>query len=178
MSEHRAPLAAAIIVILGVATAPLYPYFLTISPPRDAKLEALDRELTELDMRVESANAAKRKYAQFQEEMARLDAENVKLRGIVPSDAGEEAFVKMLHDAAAASGVSVTVNARRPIVRDLWIELRHDVTVRGPLQNLERFFRQVANAPRIADAGHLELRREGTDWTASALLTSFSAEIH
>jgi hypothetical protein len=79
MSEpQKVPLGAALLAILACAFVPVIPYMIDIEGHDDARIEALEKKLRDLEVRVEMAHAAERKLTQFRAEVARLKQEAAK----------------------------------------------------------------------------------------------------
>ena len=86
MTSDRRPLPAVFLLLAALALLPPQIWWFAVKPHLDARLEAVDDELMELDKDTEQALAAERKYTQFHEEVARLREERAKLSRILSDE--------------------------------------------------------------------------------------------
>ena len=152
-------------VVLALALPPAI-YFPTLGVRREAEIRKASEDIRQLDVRIEQARAAQRKLNQFHDEVARLDAELVKLRTILPPAMNIDEVRTLTKTRAAAHGVKL--DAFDPYGKSV----RASVT--GSASGLEEFFRDISNAPRIIDVDYVTLRRVASGWRTDFVMTSYA----
>jgi Tfp pilus assembly protein PilO len=173
-APHRAPLAASIFVIAGVALVPVYPYIFFVRPDINEQHAAAETQVRELDTKVEQARSAQRKYTQFREELARLDSETEKLRGLLPE---EDHLGRQAETAAAKHELTLLgIEPLAPVDRDLYRELPHDVALHGSLEPIAAFLRDFDMPTPFATITRIELKRDGEQWRATPRIVSFTVK--
>ena len=134
----------------------------SLNDQREAN-QTLEAAVTKLEKENEGLRPLK-------DERNRLRAENVQLaqqldtqRSIVPAEKNSDAFIRMLQEAAAQSGVNIRrLAARADIPKELnIIEVPFDLTLDGTYFTAMEFFRRMGNLTRIINVGNLRIRPIG-----------------
>jgi type IV pilus assembly protein PilO len=111
---------------------------------------------SELNRQVAELQVYERRNAEFKVEMAALEKQLDTLKAIVPEDKEVDEFMRLLQEAASASGVQIRSLTSQAIVpRDYHYELPFDITVDGPYFSIEDFFARLSRLSRIINVGDL-----------------------
>jgi Tfp pilus assembly protein PilO len=152
-------------VLLALALPPVI-YFPALGDRREAEIGKESDTIRQLDVKIEQARAARRKLDQFHAELARLDAENAKLRAILPPAMNIEEVRSMTEAQAAAHGVTLSAfEFNGKTVR---------ASATGSASGLTEFFRDVSNAPRIIDVDYVTLHPDAAGWRTDFVMTSYA----
>jgi type IV pilus assembly protein PilO len=109
----------------------------------------LNREVAELQV-------YERRNAEFKVEMAALEKQLDTLKTIVPEEKEVDEFMRLLQEAAAASGVQIrSLNSLAIVAKDYHYELPFDISVDGPYFSIEDFFARLSRLSRIINVGDL-----------------------
>jgi type IV pilus assembly protein PilO len=109
----------------------------------------LNREVAELQV-------YERRNAEFKVEMAALEKQLDTLKTIVPEDKEVDEFMRLLQEAAAASGVQIrSLTSLAVVAKDYHYELPFDISVDGPYYSIEDFFARLSRLSRIINVGDL-----------------------
>jgi Tfp pilus assembly protein PilO len=144
-----------------------------------AKDSDLNRQVSELQV-------YERRNAEFKVEMAALEKQLETLKTIVPEDKEVDEFIRLLQEAASASGVQIrSLTAQAVVPRDYHYELPFSISVDGPYFSIEDFFARLSRLSRIINVGDLSFTgladtskasfpvRPGTTVTGSCVVTTF-----
>ncbi|HEX9493703.1 MAG TPA: hypothetical protein VGA33_10595, partial [Thermoanaerobaculia bacterium] len=93
-----------IVAILAAMIVPLAVYF-PVYQQREKAIERADKEIGELEKRIEQAQAAARKLPQFRDEVVILDTELTKLRRILPPDPALNEIRELVDTTARTSAI-------------------------------------------------------------------------
>src|SRR3984893_9686359 len=142
----------------------------------------LNREVAELQV-------YERRNAEFKVEMAALEKQLETLKTIVPEEKEVDEFMRLLQEAASASGVQIRSLAAQAVVpRDFHYELPISITVYGPYFSIEDFFARLSRLSRIINVGDLSFTglsdpskarfpvRPGTTVTGTCTVTTFFSQ--
>jgi type IV pilus assembly protein PilO len=132
--------------------------YLPMSPVASIR-NTLDENHTkdsDLNRQVAELQVYERRNAEFKVEMAALEKQLDTLKAIVPEDKEVDEFMRLLQEAASASGVQIRSLTSQAIVpRDYHYELPFDITVDGPYFSIEDFFARLSRLSRIINVGDL-----------------------
>jgi type IV pilus assembly protein PilO len=132
--------------------------YLPVSPVASMR-SALDDNHTkdsELNRQVAELQVYERRNAEFKVEMAALEKQLDTLKAIVPEDKEVDEFMRLLQEAASASGVQIrSLTSQAVVPRDYHYELPFDITVDGPYFSIEDFFARLSRLSRIINVGDL-----------------------
>jgi Tfp pilus assembly protein PilO len=108
------------------------------------------------------------------------------LKTIVPEEKEVDEFMRLLQEAASASGVQIRSLTAQPVVpRDYHYELPFLISVDGPYFSIEDFFSRLSRLSRIINVGDLTFSgladtskskypvRPGTTVTGTCTVTTF-----
>jgi type IV pilus assembly protein PilO len=139
----------------------------------------LNREVAELQV-------YERRNAEFKVEMAALEKQLDTLKAIVPEEKEVDEFMRLLQEAAAASGVQIrSLKAQAVVPKDFHYELPFQISVDGPYFSVEDFFARLSRLSRIINVGDLSFTgladqsrskfplRPGTTVTGTCTVTTF-----
>jgi Tfp pilus assembly protein PilO len=119
---------------------------------------------SDLNRQVAELQVYERRNAEFKVEMAALEKQLDTLKTIVPEDKEIDEFMRLLQEAASASGVQIrTLTAQAVVAKDYHYELPFSITVDGPFFSIEDFFARLSRLSRIINVGDLTFT--GTDPT-------------
>jgi Tfp pilus assembly protein PilO len=140
------------LVIFGVGE------YLPLSPVA-AMRTTLDSNHTKdanLNRQVAELQVYERRSAEFKLEMAALEKQLDTLKTIVPEEKEVDEFMRLLQEAASASGVQIRSMAAQAVVpKDYHYELPFSITVDGPYFSIEDFFARLSRLSRIINVGDL-----------------------
>lgn len=109
-----------------------------------------------LNRQVAELQVYERRNAEFKVEMAALEKQLDTLKTIVPEEKEVDEFMRLLQEAAAASGVQVrSITAQAVVPRDYHYELPFTISVDGPYFSIEDFFTRLSRLSRIINVGDL-----------------------
>jgi type IV pilus assembly protein PilO len=162
--------------------------YLPMSPVATMRTTLDDNHTKESDLtrQVAELQVYERRNAEFKVEMAALEKQLETLKTIVPEDKEVDEFMRLLQEAAAASGVQIRSLAPQPVVpKDYHYELPFTISVDGPYFSIEDFFARLSRLSRIINVGDLSFSglsdpgkskypvRPGTTVTGTCTLTTF-----
>ena len=110
----------------------------------------------ELNRQVSELQVYERRNAEFKVEMAALEKQLDTLKTIVPEEKEVDEFMRLLQEAAAASGVQIrSLTAQAVVPKDYHYELPFTINVDGPYFSIEDFFARLSRLSRIINVGDL-----------------------
>jgi Tfp pilus assembly protein PilO len=140
------------LVIFGVGE------YLPMSPVASMR-NTLDENITkdsELNRQVSELQVYERRNAEFKVQMAALEKQLDTLKTIVPEDKEVDEFMRLLQEAASASGVQIrSLTAQAVVPKDYHYELPFAISVDGPYFSIEDFFARLSRLSRIINVGDL-----------------------
>jgi Tfp pilus assembly protein PilO len=140
------------LVIFGVGE------YLPMSPVAGMRT-TLDENTTKdsnLNRQVSELQVYERRNAEFKVQMAALEKQLDTLKTIVPEEKEVDEFMRLLQEAASASGVQIrTLTALAVVPRDYHYELPFTISVDGPYFSIEDFFARLSRLSRIINVGDL-----------------------
>jgi Tfp pilus assembly protein PilO len=173
------------LVIFGVGE------YLPMSPVAAIR-NTLDENHTkdsDLNRQVAELQVYERRNAEFKVEMAALEKQLETLKTIVPEEKEVDEFMRLLQEAASASGVQIRSLAAQAVVpKDFHYELPFAITVDGPYFSIEDFFARLSRLSRIINVGDLSFTgladpskskypvRPGTTVTGICTVTTFFSQ--
>jgi len=169
MTTDRRPLPAVFLLVIAFAVFPPQVWWFAVRPRLDARLEVVERELTQLDRDKEMALAAERKYKQFHEEVARLGGERAKLSSIAPDETFALTDQRALFDSAREHGITLSMTPRIADQQTLSAERRYDLIASGALAPLTAWLGDLEQRPRLFAMPSIELTPDGKVWRANAI---------
>jgi Tfp pilus assembly protein PilO len=141
---------------------------------------------SDLNRQVSQLQVYERRNAEFKVEMAALEKQLETLKTIVPEEKEVDEFMRLLQEAAGASGVQVrSLTAQAVVPRDYHYELPFQITVDGPYFAIEDFFARLSRLSRIINVGDLSFKgvedpskgtfpmRPGTTVSGTCTVTTF-----
>src|ERR1700688_150757 len=132
--------------------------YLPMSPVSAMRI-TLDENHTkdaDLNRQVAELQVYERRNAEFKVEMTALEKQLETLKTIVPEEKEVDEFMRLLQEAASASGVQIRSLAAQAVVpRDFHYELPFSITVDGPYFSIEDFFARLSRLSRIINVGDL-----------------------
>jgi type IV pilus assembly protein PilO len=140
------------LVIFGVGE------YLPMSPAA-AMRNTLDENIkkdSDLNRQVSELQVYERRNAEFKVEMAALEKQLDTLKTIVPEEKEVDEFMRLLQEAASASGVQIrSLGALAVVPKDYHYELPFEINVDGPYFSIEDFFARLSRLSRIINVGDL-----------------------
>jgi len=146
------------LVIFGVGE------YLPMSPvaAMRSSLDANQARDADLNRQVAELQVYERRLTEFKVEMAALEKQLDTLKTIVPEEKEVDEFIRLLQEAASASGVQIrSLTAQAVVPKDFHYELPFTITVDGPYFSIEDFFARLSRLSRIINVGDLTFT--GTD---------------
>jgi len=132
------------------------------------KISSTDREIGELEEKIQQGRAAERKLPQFREEVKRLELELEKLRRILPSQRNTEEIIKKLK-ALVDEGDFTLLNLTFPPLAqsssDPYVEWPVSVGVNGRYHDLAILFNRLGNFSRIMNVENIHIGALGSQET-------------
>jgi Tfp pilus assembly protein PilO len=140
------------LVIFGVGE------YLPMSPVASMR-NTLDDNITKdsnLNREVSELQVYERRNAEFKVQMAALEKQLDTLKTIVPEDKEVDEFMRLLQEAASASGVQIrSLTSQAVVPKDYHYELPFTISVDGPYFSIEDFFARLSRLSRIINVGDL-----------------------
>jgi len=140
------------LVIFGVGE------YLPMSPVASMR-NTLDDNITkdsDLNRQVSELQVYERRNAEFKVQMAALEKQLDTLKTIVPEEKEVDEFMRLLQEAASASGVQIrSLTSQAVVPRDYHYELPFTISVDGPYFSIEDFFARLSRLSRIINVGDL-----------------------
>jgi Tfp pilus assembly protein PilO len=164
------------LVLIALALPPAI-YFPTLATRREQQRRELERTVGDLDLHIEQARAAQRKYKQFREELQRLDVENEKLRTILPPALVIGDISATVQSYATENGVQLArFDARQPVAEkdDAYSFVRIEVEVTGAAAATSAFLRRIANSSQIFNVDSTTMRKDPAGWRTAFVMTAYS----
>jgi Tfp pilus assembly protein PilO len=140
----------------------------------------------DLNRQVAELQVYERRNAEFKVEMAALEKQLDTLKTIVPEEKEVDEFMRLLQEAAAASGVQIrSLTAQAVVPKDYHYELPFSINVDGPYFSIEDFFARLSRLSRIINVGDLSFSgladpskarfpvRPGTTVSGTCTVTTF-----
>ena len=119
-------------------------------------LDANHTKDSDLNRQVSELQVYERRNAEFKLEMAALEKQLDTLKTIVPEEKEVDEFMRLMQEAAAASGVQIrSLTAQAVVPRDYHYELPFEISVDGPYFSIEDFFSRLSRLSRIINVGDL-----------------------
>jgi type IV pilus assembly protein PilO len=144
---------------------------------------------SDLNRQVAELQVYERRNAEFKVEMAALEKQLETLKTIVPEEKEVDEFMRLLQEAASASGVQIRSLAAQAVVpKDFHYELPFLISVDGPYFSIEDFFARLSRLSRIINVGDLSFTglsdpsksrypvRPGTTVTGTCTVTTFFSQ--
>ncbi len=141
---------------------------------------------SDLKRQVSQLQVYERRNAEFKVEMAALEKQLETLKTIVPEEKEVDEFMRLLQEAAGASGVQIrSLTAQAVVPKDYHYELPFQISVDGPYFAIEDFFARLSRLSRIINVGDLSFRgiddpskgtfpmRPGTTVSGTCTVTTF-----
>ena len=141
---------------------------------------------SDLNRQVSELQVYERRNAEFKVEMAALEKQLDTLKDIVPEEKEVDEFMRLLQEAASASGVQIrSLKAQAVVPKDYHYELPFQISVDGPYFSVEDFFARLSRLSRIINVGDLSFTglsdpgkskfplRPGTTVTGTCTVTTF-----
>jgi len=132
--------------------------YLPMSPVASIR-NTLDENHTkdsDLNRQVAELQVYERRNAEFKVEMAALEKQLDTLKAIVPEDKEVDEFMRLLQEAASASGVQIrSLTSQAVVPKDYHYELPFEIAVDGPYFSIEDFFARLSRLSRIINVGDL-----------------------
>jgi Tfp pilus assembly protein PilO len=132
--------------------------YLPVSPVASMRntLDANQTKDSDLNRQVAELQVYERRYAEFKVEMAALEKQLDTLKTIVPEEKEVDEFMRLLQEAASASGVQIrSLTSQAVVPKEYHYELPFDISVDGPYFSIEDFFARLSRLSRIINVGDL-----------------------
>jgi Tfp pilus assembly protein PilO len=132
--------------------------YLPLSPVAAMRntLDANHTKDSDLNRQVAELQVYERRNAEFKVEMAALEKQLDTLKTIVPEEKEVDEFMRLLQEAASASGVQIrSLTSQAVVAKDYHYELPFEITVDGPYFSIEDFFARLSRLSRIINVGDL-----------------------
>ncbi|HEV7425456.1 MAG TPA: type 4a pilus biogenesis protein PilO [Thermoanaerobaculia bacterium] len=125
------------------------------------QITAADKQLNDLDTKIEQGRSAQRKLPQFQEEVKRLNDELKKLRNILPSTRNTEEIIKKLKELVDTGSFTLRKmtfpKLSAPQGSDPYAEWPISISVDGRYHNLVKLFEHLSNFKRIMNVEQISI---------------------
>jgi len=123
---------------------------------------------SELNRQVSELQVYERRNAEFKLEMAALEKQLDTLKTIVPEEKQVDEFMRLIQEAASASGVQIrSLTSLAVVPKDYHYELPFTISVDGPYFSIEDFFSRLSRLSRIINVGDLTFGSLSADPTKS-----------
>ena len=132
--------------------------YLPMSPVATIRntLDANHTEDSDLNRQVAELQVYERRNAEFKVEMAALEKQLETLKTIVPEEKEVDEFIRLIQEAASASGVQIrSLSTQAVVPKEYHYELPFLISVDGPFFSIEDFFSRLSRLSRIINVGDL-----------------------
>ena len=132
--------------------------YLPMSPVASMRATLDDNHTKDSDLnrQVAELQVYERRNAEFKVEMAALEKQLETLKTIVPEEKEVDEFMRLLQEAAAASGVQIrSLTSMAVVPKEYHYELPFAISVDGPYFSIEDFFARLSRLSRIINVGDL-----------------------
>ena len=131
-------------------------YFLLLAPAQ-TQVEQLRGQLTTLQREVERNRAIVADLAKYRREVQELEARLNALKDRLPGEKEIPTLYRTLTDAAAASGLGVSLfQPRPPAVRDYYSEIPITLNAEAGYHQFGEFFERVAKMARVVNVTEIK----------------------
>jgi Tfp pilus assembly protein PilO len=146
-------------IIIGVSEFLYFP----LAPDPAATLqdwatanEGARKKVTDLQAQNKKDQAIEKDLAKIQLETKQLQAKQEELRSIVPLDKDVDGFIKMVRNAADASGVVVRrFTPKGEATKEFYSEMPLEIDFDGTFHSMLQFFNRLGSMPRIANVSNV-----------------------
>ena len=155
-TSAKAGAVAAVGLIVGIA------YYFVFWSSLAVEKESLLAQKAILEQEKATYESRVQDYLAFQNEVAKLRAEQKELMRKLPRGAEIPAFLEQIHQQAEVVGVDVLQFSRMPEApKDFFSQIPVKMRVRGSYHRIAKFFRNVGQLRRIVNIEGLALQRSG-----------------
>ncbi|MGH8324643.1 MAG: type 4a pilus biogenesis protein PilO [Steroidobacteraceae bacterium] len=142
----------------GVAVLVVAAAFWYLVWPLSAKKDALEKQVETLHAQNVRDRAFEAERTVYLKRIAESESQLRLLSRIVPDQPNADAFVKMIREAEAGSGVHVRTFVAQPLVtQDQYVEMPFKMRVDGTYYALADFFNRLAHGERIVNVSSLTM---------------------
>ena len=129
-------------------------------------IDATKLQISELQQKINIAEAIKKNADALQKEMEVLREQLERLKKILPLDINKPKFMAEMKRYANENGIEIMkVSHNKSVQSDVIVEHPFTYHVKGNYHDFGNFFAQLTNYPRIVNVKGLNLVREGKDAT-------------
>lgn len=145
--------------------------------PMRGSLEAKNRELAQLQTKIQEGQAAKQKLPQFREEVRRLELDLEKLLRILPARRNTPELLRQVRTLAEQGDFNLKLfKPANPVDKDFYSEWPITVNLDGNYHNLALFFDRISHFPRILNIDNLKIDALGKQTPTRTIAASFVAK--
>ena len=150
-----------------------YPNFSQMSEKNDTK----QRELDELNVKIQEGQQAARMRAELQAETDRLNVQLASLRRILPTEPEAGALIKWLESQAGRFNLNIKAMSEATIKKDeFYKEYGYSMEIVGNYNDLGRFLDVIGKHDRILNVRNMSIRANtGSDRLQRSIGSSFTA---
>ena len=153
-----------LIVGLVLAVAAVWAIDYTLVKSIKEEIAGADRQIEELDKKIQQGRAAERKLPQFREEVKRLELELEKLRRILPSTRNTEEIIKKIKSLVDQGEFTLKRLSFPPLntaSSDPYSEWPISISVDGRYHDLAILFNRLGNFSRIMNVEQIHVQALG-----------------
>jgi type IV pilus assembly protein PilO len=145
--------------------------------PMRGTIDAKDRELGQLQTKIQEGNAAKAKLPQFRDEVRRLELDLEKLLRILPARRNTPELLRQVRTLAEQGDFNLKLfKPANPVEKDFYSEWPITVNLDGNYHNLALFFDRISHFPRILNIDDLKIDALGKQTPSRTVAASFVAK--
>lgn len=120
--------------------------------------DELHNKLTKLKEDNDKVRPIEQKFKQIKVENEQLEQQLVNLRNIVPEEKEADAFIRMVQEASAQSGVAIRRFTAKPTAqKEFYVEMPFDLALDGNFFSVLQFFDRMGKLSRISNISNLNM---------------------
>ena len=153
-----------LLIIVLVCGGSLALVWYSMLSPISLEIETKNKQVAELQAKVDKLLALKARYEQFKKEAQALQVRLDELKRILPQDKEIETILSQVQASARNAGLKIQHGASRPVIdHDAYSEWPMEMQVIGDYHSLGQFLQKIRDLPRIVNVGKLRVdTRSGT----------------
>lgn len=146
-------------VFVGLAAAMVGAFYYQIEEPRQAAIAAQEKQLADVNARVERGREMARKLPAFRSEIGELEARLASLKPILPEEKDVADLLRRIQTLATQSHLVIRGFKPQAIkAHELHAEWPIGLELEGTYHNLGLFLDRVSKFPRIINVGSIGIR--------------------
>jgi type IV pilus assembly protein PilO len=175
-NPSKLPLAAQLGIAVGLAAVFLIAFYFVFFQDMLAKEEQMQGQLNTLNEQIKALEVTAQKLADFQREVATLEAKLENLKRVLPPEKETPDLIRKLQNLAAESNLRIKgLNPQPVVARDFYQEFPIALQMDGSYHNLALFFDRVARLSRLVNATGIKIDAKNEQSSLSSITANCTA---